>query len=193
MNQTSESEELSYSYRPRAVGAACSFRLGLHSLDWDLGGTSGSTAYPMISMIRIGYRPSNFGTRRFIAEIWSQRGPRLEIASASHRSLVALDDQGADFRKFIGELHRRIAASGGHCRFEAGFAAWRWWPMAAVGVVTAAALVYVALTTLLRGDFAAGLLIVGFMVLFAWQMWPLIARNRPRRYDPRHIPEAVMP
>jgi len=193
VSQTSEPEELTYSYRPRAVGGAYVFRLSRHSLDWNLGGTSGNTAYPMISMIRIGYRPSNFGTRRFIAEIWSRGGPRLEIASASYRSLVALDDQGAEFRRFLGELHRRVAASGGDCRFEAGFAGWRWWPMAAVGIVTAVLLLYVALSTLLRGDFAAGLLIVGFMVLFAWQMWPLIVRNRPRRYDPRHIPEAVLP
>jgi hypothetical protein len=175
------------------VGSGCSFRLGRHSLEWNLGGTTGSTAYPMISTIRIGYRPTNFGTRRFIAEIWSRRGPRLEIASASYRSVVALDDQGADFRRFMDELHRRVAEAGGDCRFEAGFAAWRWWPMAVVGVVTAVGLFYVAVSTLLRGDFSAGLLIAGFMVVFAWQMWPLIVRNRPRRYDPRHIPEAVMP
>lgn len=189
----STTEELVYSYRPRAVGAICSFRLGPHSLDWSMGGATGSTAYPMISMVRIGYRPSNFGTRRFIAEIWSRGAPRLEISSASYRSLVALDDQGPEFRRFMRELHERIARSGGQCRFEAGFAAWRWWPMAAVGVVTAAMLVYVAVSTLARGDFAAGLLIAGFMALFGWQMWPLISRNRPRRYEPHHIPEDVLP
>jgi hypothetical protein len=31
------------------------------------------------------------------------------------------------------------------------------------------------------------------MGLFAWQMWPLISRNRPERYDPHHIPEQVLP
>ena len=195
VSQADESgaEEFVYGYRPRAVGAVCAFRLGEHSLDWNLGGTSGSTPYPMMTMVRIGYRPSNFGTRRFIAEIWSQKGPKLEIASASYRSLVALDDQGPAFTHFMRELHARIAASGGNCRFEAGFAPWRWWPMAAVGVATGALLIYVAFNTLVGGDMSAGLLIAGFMFLFAWQMWPLIARNRPQRYDPRHIPEQVIP
>jgi hypothetical protein len=31
------------------------------------------------------------------------------------------------------------------------------------------------------------------MGLFAWQMWPLISRNRPMQYDPRNIPEHILP
>ncbi|MCC6946251.1 MAG: hypothetical protein IT539_00655 [Bradyrhizobiaceae bacterium] len=195
MSQTNDGEHegLVYSYRPRAVGGGLSFRLGEHSLDWNLGGTWGSTPYPMMTMLRLGYRPTNFGTRRFMAEIWSQKGPKLEIASASYRSLVALDDQGPAFKDFMRELHARIAASGGNCRFEAGFPAWRWWPMAAVGAATGAFLIYIAFSTLASGDMSAGLLMAGFIVLLAWQMWPLITRNRPRRYDPRHIPEDVIP
>jgi hypothetical protein len=65
--------------------------------------------------------------------------------------------------------------------------------MVAVAVATAGALVYVGGTTLLRGDVGAGLLVVGFMALFAWQMWPLISRNRPIRYDPRNIPAQILP
>lgn len=188
-----QAEEFVYSYRPRAVGAAFAFHLGEHSLEWNMGGAVGHAAYPMIYRVRIGYRPSNLGNRRFIAEIWSRNGPRVEISSASYRSVVMMDDQGKDFRAFIGELHRRIAASGGNCRFEAGFAAWRWWPMMAVAAVTSVALVYVAANTFLNGDFTAGLLIAGFMALFGWQMWPLVMRNRPREYDPNDIPVDVLP
>jgi hypothetical protein len=35
--------------------------------------------------------------------------------------------------------------------------------------------------------------VVAFMGLFAWQMLPLITRNRPQRYDPRRIPDEVLP
>jgi hypothetical protein len=184
---------LEYAYRPRAIGGAAVFRLAEHSLEWNLGAMVGRVAYPMITMVRLGFRPNNFGARRFIAEIWSSNGSKVEIASSSYRSLVATDDQGPAYRTFIEELHRRIAASGGECRFEAGFAAWRWWPMAAVGIFTAGALLYVAASTIRTADMTGGLLIAGFILLFAWQMTPLILRNFPRRYDPQHIPPDVMP
>jgi hypothetical protein len=147
----------------------------------------------MIAMIRLGFRPSNFGGRRFVAEIWPRSGAKIEIASSSFKSMVAMEDQGPEFRAFIGELHRRVAAAGGGCRFEAGFAAWRWWPMFAVTVAAAAVLVYVAAMTIASGDRGTTLLIAGFIVLFAWQMWPLVSRNRPERYDPASIPERVLP
>ena len=193
MNDAPESEGLVYQYRPRMVGSELAFRLGEQSLEWSVAGSRGSVTYPMIARVRLGYRPSNLGNRRFIAEIWPLNGPRLEVASASYRSLVAMDDQGPAYNAFVGELHRRIAEAGGDCRFEAGFAAWRWWPMVVVGIVTAAGLLYVAIQTLLRDDLGAGVLIAAFIALFAWQMGPLIVRNRPRDYEPNHIPADVLP
>jgi hypothetical protein len=175
------------------IGSGNSYRLGPHSLEWNIGGYAGQVAYPMIAMIRLGFRPSNFGGRRFVAEIWPRSGAKIEIASSSFKSMVAMEDQGPEFRAFIGELHRRVAAAGGGCRFEAGFAAWRWWPMFAVTVAAAAVLVYVAAMTIASGDRGTTLLIAGFIVLFAWQMWPLVSRNRPERYDPASIPERVLP
>jgi hypothetical protein len=65
--------------------------------------------------------------------------------------------------------------------------------MTAVGVVAAVALTYVAIRALLSGELGPGALIVAFIVLFLWQMLPLILRNRPRQYDPRHIPDEVLP
>lgn len=189
----SEGEGIVYGYRPRMIGSGYAFRLGEHSLEWNMSGYPGQVPYPMIATVRLGFRPSNFGNRRFIAEIWPRKGAKIEIASASYKSMVSMEDQGPAYRAFLGELHRRIAASGSDCRFEAGFAAWRWWPMVAVASATAVALVYVAVTTLANGDLGAVLLIVGFMGLFAWQMWPLISRNRPVRYDPRRIPAQVLP
>lgn len=182
-----------YQYRPRMIGADSAFHLGSHSLEWNVAGHRGSAAYPMIARVRLGFRPTNLGNRRFITEIWPRNGGRVEIASSSYRSLVAMDDQGPAYNQFITELHRRVANSGGGCSFEAGFPAWRWWPMAAVGVATGIALVYVALRTFASGDLTAALVIAAFIGLFGWQMVPLILRNRPRTYDPRHIPEDVLP
>jgi len=186
-------EGLVYGFQPRAIGAGHVFRLGDHSLEWTLSGMSGRTAYPMFAMVRIGYRPSNFGGSRYIAELWPRNGSKIEIGSASYRSMVAMENQAPTFNLFMRELHKRIADSGATCRFEAGFAAWRWWPMAAIGVLTAFALVYVSIHTIFSGDLSSGALVIGFIVLFVWQLLPLVLRNRPRPYDPRNIPDDVLP
>ncbi len=188
-----EADGLVYAYRPRMIGSGNSFRLGSHSLEWNMGGYPGQMAYPMIAAIRLGYRPSNLGSPRFTAEIWPRSGAKFEIASASYKSPVAMEDQGPAYRAFILELHKRVGESGGDCRFEAGFAAWRWWPMVAISAAAAVTIVFLAIQTIAAGNMNPVLLIVGFAALFAWQMWPLITRNRPERYDFQHIPERVLP
>ena len=182
-----------YQFRPRMLGSDHSFRLGADSLEWTVGNHSGRTAYPMITCLRLGYRPSNLGSKRFTTEIWSRNTPRLEIASTSTRSLVASEDHGAAYRSFIRDLHLRIANSGGECRFEAGFAPWRWWPMVAIGIATMLGMGFVALRAIMSADFRATAILIALVGLLAWQMLPLVVRNRPRRYDPRHIPDDVLP
>jgi hypothetical protein len=147
----------------------------------------------MIARVRLGFRPSNFGNQRFVTEIWPRNGPRLEIASASTRSIVGMEDHGQAYGDFVRELHRRIAAARSECRFEAGFAAWRWWPMAAIAVATALAFGFIAIRTLASGDVGASVLVLSLIGLLAWQMAPLILRNRPRNYDPQNIPKEVLP
>jgi hypothetical protein len=182
-----------YQFRPRMLGSDHSFRLGADSLEWTVGNHSGRTAYPMITYVRIGYRPTNLGSKRFTTEIWSHNAPRLEIASTSTRSLVASEDHGAAYSSFIRDLHSRIAWSGAKCQFEAGFAPWRWWPMVAIGVAMLFGLGFVAVRAVVSGDFRASALIVGLVGLLAWQLVPLVVRNRPRLYDPRHLPDDVLP
>ena len=188
-----ESESLVYAYRPRLVGAAFGFRLGSHSLEWDLGGRRGSVAYPMIARVRLSYLPSNLGARRFVTKIWPRNAPRVELASSSYKSVVLMEEQGPAYNAFVRELHRRIVDARGDCRFDGGFAAWRWWPMAAVGVGGTLGLAYFALQTLASGDWSGMLLVAAFTALFVWQVGPLVTRNRPRSYDPRQIPEDLLP
>ena len=186
-------EAPSYAFRPRMLGSDHAFRLGPDSLEWNISGHTGRTAYPMITYVRLGYRPSNLGTKRFIAEIWSPNTPRIEIASTSNRSLVTSEDHSVEYGAFVRELHDRIANSGANCRFEAGFAPWRWWPMAVIGAATVAGLGIVIVFSVASADFKTGTFILAMLGLLGWQMLPLIVRNRPRSYDPRHIPEEVLP
>jgi membrane protein CcdC involved in cytochrome C biogenesis len=67
-----------------------------------------------------------------------------------------------------------------------------------VASVALVALVGLAMTGLLvrslaTGQFAGALFVVGFAVLFAWQVGGFIRRNRPLAYDFDHLPQPLLP
>jgi hypothetical protein len=182
-----------YGFRPRMIGGEIAFRLGGDSLEWLSGSHQGRVAYAMIRRVRLGFRPTTFMGRRFTAEIFPRTGGRVEIASLSVRSLGGNTDQGPAYRAFVAELHRRIVQAGGDCRFEAGLAAWRWWPSLVISLAFAAGILFIAGQALWQGQFASAALVAAIGALLAWQMVPLVTRNRPRAYRPDAIPADVMP
>jgi hypothetical protein len=184
---------LTYRYRPRMVGAEFAFHLHPDALAWELGRRNGRLAYRDIACLRLGYRPANLAGSRFIAEIWSRQGAKFDIASISQRSLFDYQNLAAEYRAFVVELGRRIAAAGGACRCDAGFPPWRWWPAFFVAVATFIAAVYVSVRVLIAGDFAAGAVLAVLGFIFLWQIGSMIVRNRPRIFDPNSPPGDVLP
>ena len=182
-----------YAFKPRMLGAESAFRLGPDSLEWFIGGRSGRVAYPMIARIRVGFRLTNFMGRRYTAEIFPRAGGRLDISSYSARGIVDNANQGVAYRAFISELHRRVAKAHSECRFEAGMAAWRFWPSVAVTLAMTGGLVYVLWRGMLSGQFVPGLIVLAVGVLFVWQMGKTVLGNWPRTYSPDAIPEDVLP
>ena len=46
---------------------------------------------------------------------------------------------------------------------------------------------------LMTGEWYGALFLVGFALLFAWQIGGFVKRNRPRTYNFDHLPEALLP
>jgi len=182
-----------YAFKPRMLAAEHAFRLGPDSLEWFVGGRPGRVAYPMIARIRLGFRLTNFMGRRYTAEIFPRTGARMDISSYSARGIVDNANQGAAYRAFISELHRRIAKAHGDCRFEAGMAAWRFWPSVAVTLAMAAGLVYVVVRGMFGDQIVTGLVVFAAGLLFLWQMGKTVLANWPRSYSPDAIPKDVLP
>ena len=162
-------------------------------LAWELGRRNGRLAYRDIARLRLGYRPANLAGSRFIAESWSRAGMKMEIASISQRSLFDYQNLAPEYRAFIIELARRIAASGGKCRCDAGFPPWRWWPALFVAVATLTAAIYVSVRALIAGAVTASAVIAALGLFFLWQIGSMVVRNRPRTYDPNSPPGDVLP
>jgi len=186
-------EDISYAFKPKMFGAPHFFQLSSDGMDWTVGPRSGRISYPMIRHIRLGYKPTNVGSARFIAEIWSQNEPKISISSVSSRSMLDTEDLGKDYAAFLRELHRRVALSKANCVFEAGMPAWRWWPASIFGVLAFLAVGYVVVRGLMTGQYLVAGAITLLGVWFLWQIVNLITRNRPRIYSPDHIPANVLP
>lgn len=187
------SEEYKYFYQPRMMGAVYEFSLSEESLDWTVGPRGGRVSYPMIKRVRLGYKPTNMATSRFMAEIWPLNAPKLLLYSVSARTIIDTQNKGDEYARFLRELHRRIEAANPDFVYEAGFSAWRWWPSLIVGLLTACAIVYILVQGLLTQQYLfAG--IIGFIGgWFLWQIWNIVIRNRPRIYQRGAIPEDVLP
>jgi hypothetical protein len=187
------SDEHKYMYQPRMMGAVYEYTLSKDSMDWSIGRSSGRVGYPMIRRMRLGYKPTNMATSRFMAEIWPANAPKLLLYSVSARSIIDTEDKGGEYARFLRELHRRVEAASPNFVFEAGFSPWRWWPSLLVGILTFCVIAYIAIQGLLAQQF----LFVGIIGLiggwFLWQIWNIVVRNRPRRYPHDAIPDDVLP
>src|SRR5690242_2929327 len=112
--------EPTYSFRPSLLGAPRNFRLAAHAIIWDAGRQSGQIAYGRVRRVRLSFRPASMQNHRFVTEIWSQDGPKLDIVSSSWKSMVEHSRLDDEYRAFIIELHRRLMAAGTAARFDTG-------------------------------------------------------------------------
>jgi hypothetical protein len=187
------SPETSYAYKASLIGAAHRFELTGDGLSWRTGGRSGLCPYLDIAAIRLSYRPVSMQSRRFRADIECAEGQRIVMLSTSWQTAALMAPQDRDYRAFITQLHARMARAGSRAMLIGGIG-----PKTYAAGVTLSALVGVAITgllfrSILTGEWAGALFLVGFAALFAWQIGGFILRNRPQTYTFDHLPEALLP
>lgn len=181
-----------YVYKPTMFAAPRELHLRSDAIEWRTGFASGRVPYTEVRRVRVSFRPVNFVTYRFVTEIWTNKGPKLEIASTSWKSMVEQQQLDASYRAFVIDLHGRLALAGSRALFQSGSPAFLYWP--GVAVFVAASLGLAVLTVRALETSAAGAAFVaGFLLLFLWQAGSFFKRNRPRTYTAGTIPEAVLP
>jgi hypothetical protein len=188
-----ERSDLTYDYKPAAMGAPWQFRLAPEALEWSLGRHSGRAPYGSITRVRLSFRPVSLQSYRFLAEIWPRGGPKLVVASTTWRSMVAQERQDAAYAAFIDELHRRVVAAGGQGAFITGSPALLYWSGVAIFLAASLALAALTARAVAAEAWTAGAMIAGFFGLFLWQLGGFFRRNRPGRYRPDALPPALLP
>ncbi|MGE0564179.1 MAG: hypothetical protein AB7O50_06650 [Pseudolabrys sp.] len=184
---------LSYSYRPSVLGSAWQFRLTDDALFWDIGYKSGRVDYRDIERVRMSYRPATMQGHRFITELWPRGHPKLNISSASWKSLVEQERLDADYSGFLAELHRRVARSGAGTVFETGGHPARYWAGITMFAATALGLAAMTARAVQLAAWGGAALIGLFLLIFLWQAGNYFRRNRPGRYDPENLPAVLLP
>ena len=187
------SDDPTYAYKPSLIGAPWEFALRPDGLRWSVGRYSGLLRYDRVSRVRLSFRPVTMQSHRFLTEIWSPDCPKIQIASASWRSITEQERFDAAYAAFIVELHKRLAAAGSTARFTTGVPA----PIYVLGVLVligaAVAIGILAVRALMMQQWAAAAFVGGFVVLFGWQLGNYFRRNRPGPYDPSAVPDYVLP
>jgi hypothetical protein len=183
----------SYAYKPSLIGSGCQFTLRPDAMEWQIGRRSGRVHYSRVGAVRLSYRPVTMQSHRFIAEIWSQGNPKIQIASVSWRSLVEQERFDRPYSAFIAELHRRIAAAGAPAEFTTGLPAITYWAGVAVFAGVMVAMGVIIVRALRLSQWSASAIIGVFFAVFAYQLGNFFRRNRPSRYRPDAIPSEVLP
>ncbi len=185
--------ELRYAYKASLIGSAHQFELTDGGLSWQVGSKSGIWRYADIAAIRLSYRPVSMQSRRFRADIENADGGRTAILSTTWQTVALMAPQDRDYRAFIAQLHQRMQAAGSKAALIGGIG-----PKTYAAGIGLLALVGIAISGLFvraiaTGEFSGALFLVGFAVLFGWQIGGFVARNRPRAYTFDHLPEALLP
>lgn len=182
-----------YSYKPSLMGSPWTFQLAPDALVWSLGSTSGRVPYGSIRRIRLSFRPVTMQSYRFLAEIWSERNPKMPISSASWKSLVEQERQDQAYVGFLTALHERIARARGAPKLEAGAIPFLYWPGLVIFGGICVAIIGLIWRALLQGETAATLFLLAFFVFMLWQLGGFFKRNLPRRYTLDRLPSDILP
>ena len=190
---SSENSEFRYAYKSSLMGAPLEFNLAPDALEWRKGGYAGRTPYGSVRRVRLSFRPITMQNHRFLAEVWPEGGPKLQIASSSWKSLVEHQRLDAEYRAFVSELSRRVGAAGGNTAFDTGSPVYLYWPGVIVFIGAALALAALAVRALSEQAWGGAAFVAGFFALFLYQAGNFFRRNRPGTFRPDAVPSLLLP
>jgi hypothetical protein len=182
-----------YAYKASLIGSAHQFDLTDKGLSWKVSGRSGVWAYGDIAAISLSFRPTSMQAHRFRADIRHKSGAHLKILSTNWQTVSLMTPQDGGYRAFITELHARMQAAGSKATLTGGLSIHLYAAALIFVALLAVSIVGLFIRALMTGEHAGALFLVGFALLFNWQIGGFIRRNRPTAYTFDHLPDALLP
>ena len=182
-----------YAFKASLIGSAHEFDLTARGLSWKISGRTGMWAYRDIAAIRMSYRPTSMQAHRFRTEIWDNNGGRIRVVSTNWQTVSLMTPQDNGYRAFIEGLHARMQAAGSTATLTGGLPRGLYVVALAFVAVLAVAMIGLLIRALTTGEHAGALFLVGFALLFNWQIGGFIRRNKPVSYTFDQLPQALLP
>jgi hypothetical protein len=190
---TPAADDVSYAYKASLIGASHRFALTDQGLSWRMAGRAGVWPYGEIAAIRLSYRPVSMQARRFRADITNSEGRRLSLLSTSWQTATLMAPQSDDYRRFIIDLHARLAEAGSKVQLTGGLGRTAYLIALVLIVLFGLAMAALLVRAVLIGQWGGAIFLLGFAALFAWQVGGFVHRNRPVSYTFGNIPPALLP
>ena len=182
-----------YAYKASLIASAYLFELTEQGLSWKISGRSGVWLYRDIASISMSFRPTSMQAHRFRADIRHKDGGRIRVVSTNWQTVSLMTPQDNGYRAFIEGLHARMAQAGSTAKLTGGlpygiYAA----ALVLVGLL-GIAMIGLFVRALMTGEYAGALFLVGFVLLFNWQIGGFMRRNKPITYSFDQLPDALLP
>lgn len=192
--------DLLYSHRAKPYSSDLELRLTRRELQAKKG--KSKQAYPLkdIERIRLSYAPRNIVKLAFRCEVRAKDGASVFFENFTWRSLVAIDRQDEDYRRFIAALVQRASTASKDIRLEAGihplkFAVTRFFGFGLIAALAVATGYFAFFVSGLANSvhlMYAGLAAAAALYLANW-LRDFLTRNQPRVFTADTIPETVLP
>lgn len=184
---------IQYATRPDALSKDVIVRIAGSEIVRDDGDVVAHYLFIDVNTMRLAFDPSRAETGRYRCDLELVTGNAISFTNLSWRGIADFEDRSNDYAAFVQRLARTLADANPACRFLAGKPPWSYWLqivfvgaalMALATVLASFGVAYIGATAWAKLALAAILT----PVLVRW-----IRRNRERRFDPRAIPEAILP
>jgi hypothetical protein len=184
---------LGYAYKASLIGSAHRFELLDDAMSWESGRKSGTWRYADIVAVRMSYRPVSMQSRRFRTDIETRSGETVAVLSTTWQTVTLMVPQDRDYRAFISELHRRLAAQGHRVVLVGGVKRIVYLIGMVLVTLVAVAIAGLLARAIATGAYAGALFIAGFAAIFGWQIGGFLRRNKPRLYTFDALPRDLLP
>ncbi|CAM5770342.1 hypothetical protein [Bosea minatitlanensis] len=183
----------SWRQRPKPVGFEILYRLDGDVLEIDRTRAVDRVRLGAVEQVRFVFAPGNISAKGYRTQLRLRDGKSVTFGNLSWRSMTDLDRDDARYHRFVSALAQAIAKANPRARFIGGKPRPIWLGMALVGGLSLAMIVFFALRAFQEGQTQAGLFALLLLAASAWQVWPLIALNRPRELAPGEVPDELVP
>jgi hypothetical protein len=155
----------------------------------------GSARFPYASIreLRLCFDPTRVDDTRHRCDVRLANRQKASFYSTHYVSVAEFEDRAATYTALVRELVARVASANPACRFRAGKRPIVYWTEHVVLLALAALLVFVL--ALVGGVAITDLFLVKLAVIVAFipVMISYTRKNRPGSFDPKAIPEKVLP